>query len=255
MKKIVLISLVHNRWNLVGDAINSAIQQTLSKDKWVHLIIDNASTDRAAEVVEAFSKKYSHIKFVRMANNLGQQKAFNYALYEWIPKNCPEAEIMCNLDSDDKIISTALSDVEKMFDDHSEIGQTYSGFSIIDGKGKIKIKDHPKAKIVPNQFTEEGQKQLRRIFLAQNPIGHMRCFRIKCLLDIGGFNTNYQFSTDYNAAGRMIEKYPVVKINKVLYLWRQHNDQVERQHSPQQTQDWKDMQKEFKERWKKLGII
>ena len=53
----------------------------------------------------------------------------------------------------------------------------------------------------------------------------------------------------------MLEKYPVAKINKVLYNWRQHDQQVERQHSPQQTKDWQDMQKEFRERWREKGII
>jgi hypothetical protein len=91
--------------------------------------------------------------------------------------------------------------------------------------------------------------------LAQNPIGHQRSFRIKCLRDIGGFNTSYQYATDYNAAGRMLEKYPVVKINKVLYLWRQHDQQVERQHSPEQTKNWQLMQKEFSEKWKKEGLV
>ena len=255
MAKIVLVSIVYNRKSLVSLALQSAINQTLPKDKWVHLVLDNGSTDGADKVCEVFDKKYDHIHFVRMGSNLGQQKAYNYALTNWIPNNFPEAEIFSVLDSDDLLVPTALEEIEKMFDAHPEIGQTYSGFDIIDVKGRTKVKNHPKAKLVPNQFTDDGQKQLRKIFLAQNPIGHQRSFRIKCLNDIGGFNTSYQYSTDYNAAGRMLEKYPVVKINKVLYQWRQHGDQVEGHHSPQQTKDWKDMQKEFREKWTKLGLV
>lgn len=255
MAKIILVSLVHNRKHLVGLAVQSAINQTLAKDKWIHLIIDNASTDGADKVCEVFANKYSHIKFVRMDSNIGQQKAYNYVLNEWQPLHEPSAEIMSVLDSDDMLTNEALYEVEQMFDTHQEIGQTYSGFSIIDGRGNVRVKDHAKARLISNQFTPEGQKELRRVFLAQNPIGHQRSFRIKCLKDIGGFNTTYQYATDYNAAGRMLEKYPVVKINKVLYLWRQHDDQVERQHSPQQTKDWQDMQKEFAERWVTMGLI
>jgi len=255
MAKIILVSLVHNRKHLVGPAIQSAINQTLLKDKWIHLLIDNASTDGADKVCEVFANKYPHIRFVRMDSNIGQQKAYNYVLTEWRPQNAAEAEIMSVLDSDDMLTPDALSEVEKMFDAHPEIGQTYSGFSIIDGKNNTIAKNHAKARLVQNQFTPDGQKQLRQIFLAQNPIGHQRSFRFKCLQDIGGFNTSYQYATDYNAAGRMLEKYSVVKIDKVLYQWRQHDDQVERQHSPQQTKDWQDMQKEFRERWTQMGII
>jgi len=255
MKKIVLVSLVHNRKNLVGLAIDSALNQTLDKSKWIHLLIDNNSTDGADKVCEAYAAKYPHIRFVKMDSNVGQQKAYNWILDTWLPQNEPAAEILSVLDSDDLLVNIALEEVEKMFDAHPEIGMTYSGFSIIDDNGKYKVKDHPKARYVPNQFTPAGQMILRKIFITQNPIGHQRSFRISCLRAVGGFNTNYQYATDYNAAGRILEKFPVVKINKVLYLWRQHKNQIERQCSAQQTLDWKNMQKEFSERWKKLKLI
>lgn len=254
MLKIILVTLVHNRKNLVGPAIQSAVNQTLPKDKWAHLIIDNASDDGADKVCEVFSSKYSHIVFQRMPTNLHQMPAYNWAL-GWIKQNHPEAEVMAMLDSDDLLATNALAEVEKMFDAHPEIGQTYSDFNIIDGKGNLKIKAHPKAKMIPNQFTAEGQKLLRRTFLKQNPIGHFRAMRIKCLEDIGGFDESYRFSTDYNMAARMLQKYPIVKIPAILYHWRQHDTQVERQHSPEQTKNWKDLQIKYTQIWSKLGII
>lgn len=256
-KKIILVSLIHNRRDLVGLAVQSAVNQTLDKSKWTHLLFDNASADGADKVAEVFAKKYNHIELVRHPENLGQQKAFNFILNEWLPKHMPDAVLWANLDSDDELMPDALEEVEKMFDAHPEIGQIYSGFDIIGPapRSKIKHKNHAKAKMVPNQFTPEGQKVLRKMFVKANPIGHMRAFRISCLREIGGFNTHYQYSTDYNAAGRMLEKFPVVKINKVLYRWRQHSTQVERQHSPQQTRDWQNMQKEFREKWSKMGLI
>lgn len=255
MTKIILVSLVHNRKNLVKLAINSAISQTLSKEKWIHLLVDNASSDGADRVCEEYAKMFKHIKFVKMQTNLGQQPAFNYILNEWLPNNTPEAELLVNLDSDDELLPNALYEVEKMFDAHPEIGQTYSGFNIIDLKSRIMHINHAKARLVPNQFTPEGQKTLRKLFISQNPIGHLRAFRIKYLKDIGGFNAKYQYATDYNAAGRMLMKYPIVKIDKVLYNWRQHNDQVQSHHSPQQTKDWQDMQKEFAELFKQNNLI
>lgn len=255
MVEIVLVTLVHNRKHLLGYALQSAVNQTLKKDNWVHLVIDNASTDGAYKIAETFAKKYNHIHVERMPENMGQQRAYNYVLNEWLPEHYPEAEIMVVLDSDDMLAPVALEEVKKMFDAHSKIGQTYSGFNIIDGKGRLKHKNHPKAKLVDNQFSEVGQRLLRKIFLKQNPIGHLRAFRISCLRDIGGFNTDYQYSTDYNVAGRMLQKYPVVKINKVLYNWRQHDTQVERQHSPQQTKDWQDMQKEFLKLFTEKGLV
>lgn len=255
MSKILLVTLVHNRKHLVGAAIKSAMDQSLPKDKWAHLIIDNLSTDGAETVAKHFSDKNDNIEFVQMDENLGQQRAYNFVLDEWIPKNMPNVEIMAILDSDDLLKPNALSEVLKMFSEHPEIGQTYSGFDIIKKSGKVKHPNHAKAKLIPNQFTLEGQRTLRKVFIKANPIGHLRAFRVKCLKDIGGFNTKYQYATDYNIAGRMLMKYPVVKIDKVLYQWRQHDVQVERQHSPLQTKNWQDMQKEFRKLFIKKGLI
>lgn len=252
--KIILVTLVHNRKHLVGQALQSAINQTLSKDKWVHLIIDNASTDGADKVCEFFQNKYEHIYFEKMSSNIHQMPAYNWAL-EWIDKNCPEAEVMVHLDSDDMLKPEALQEVYDTFVNYPDIGQTYSGFDIIDKNGRLVHPNHAKAKMVPNQLTKEGQRKLRGLFVNANPIGHLRAMRVKCLREIGGFDESKRFATDFNMAGKMLEKYPVIKINKSLYMWRQHDDQVERHYSPEQTQNWLDLQKYYKERWKNMGII
>lgn len=252
--KIVLVTLVHNRKHLVGLALQSAANQTLSKNNWIHLVMDNASTDGADQICEVFAKKYDHIHFVRNDSNMHQMPAYNKAL-EWIAENMSDADVMVHLDSDDELKPEALQEVYNTFKSHPEIGQTYSGFDIISGSGKVKVPNHPKAKLIPNQLTPEGQKELRKHFVKANPIGHLRAMRISCLRDIGGFDESKRFATDFNMAGRMLEEYPVIKIPKSLYRWRQHNDQVERHHSPEQTKNWEDLQKYFKNRWKQKGLI
>ena len=254
MVEIVLVTLVHNRKHLVGHALQSAVNQKISKDKWIHLVIDNASTDGADKVCEIFANKYKHMFFERRDKNYHQMPSYNWAL-KWIEKNYPSAEVMVHLDSDDELKPEALSEVYNVFKAHPEIGQTYSGFDIIGKSGKVMHPNHAKARLIPDQFTEAGQKKLRALFVNANPIGHLRAMRIKCLNDIGGFDESKRFATDFNMAGRMLEKYPIVKINMSLYRWRQHDDQVERHSSPEQTKNWKDLQKYYKERWSDKGII
>lgn len=255
MSKILLISLVYNRKKLVGRALQSAINQTLPRDKWHHLVWDNASTDGANKVAETFCDKYPHMTFYQCDDNLGQQKAYNEILYKWIPKNMPKAEIITILDSDDELMPTALDEVDKIYSAHSEIGATYSGFSLVDKRGNYIVKDHGKAKMAPDQFTPEGQKQLRKMFVGANPCGHLRSYKVKALLDIGGFPTDRKYATDYCIFGAIMMKYPVIKIPKVLYKFYQHGDQVQGQDSPQQTADWKYYQKLFKKRFKAGGLM
>jgi glycosyltransferase involved in cell wall biosynthesis len=257
MPKIVLVTLVHNRKHLVGLALQSAVNQTLPKDKWVHLIIDNASTDGADKVCEVFEKKHKHIHFVRMGKNLHQMPAYNKAI-EWIDKNYPKAEVLAQLDSDDMLYAEALEKINQYFNKYPEIGMTYSNFSIIGSspKNKVKIYSHPKAREAPNQFTTDGQKVLRKMQISGNVVGHMRALRISCLKDIGGFDETYKYSTDYNMACAMLQKYSVVKINgKPLYMWREHGDQVQGHSSPEQTKNYYELKKYYTEKWKKEGLI
>lgn len=251
---IILVTLVHNRKHLVGSALQSAVNQILPKDKWIHLVIDNASTDGADKVCEVFAKKYDHMFFERRDKNYHQMPSYNWAM-AWIDNNFPDAEIMIHLDSDDELKKEALQEAYNAFKKHPNVGQTYSGFDIINKKGATIHKNHGKARLIPNQLTEDGQKRLKKFFIASNPIGHMRAMRIKCIKDIGGFDESKRFATDFNMAGRMLEKYYVIKIDRSLYRWRQHDDQVERHYSPEQTKNWKDLQEYYKKRWSEMGLV
>lgn len=257
MVKIVLVSIVHNRKHLVGPALQSAVNQTLDKSKWLHLVLDNASTDGADKVCEVFAKKHSHIYFERMGSNLGQMPAYNFAL-KWINKNFPEAIIMSQLDSDDLLYPHALEKVYDMFEKNANISMAYSNFDIIgpSPKDKLKCKQHPKAKEAPDQFSESGQKNLRKMQIAGNVVGHLRSISIKKLNEIGGFDESYKYSTDYNMACRMLDVGTVVKISgPSLYKWREHGEQVQGYASPEQTKNYYEIKNHYLKKWKNEGKI
>ena len=256
MTRILLVTLSHNRGPLIGQAIKSVLAQKLSPKKFDYLIFDNNSTDNAKKIIKIALNRYKNIYANFSPTNLGQQASYNEILYEIIPKRFPKAEVMCILDDDDEIYPQALSSVDKIFSQHPEIGASYSGFSIINDYGHIREADHGKAKMMSNQFTKEGQLALRRRFVATNPCGHFRSYRVSALKDVGGFPIERKFATDYCIFGSIMEKYSVVKIDSVLYKFRQHGfGQVESKHSPQQTADWKYYQAYFLERWKEKGLI
>ena len=255
--KILLVSLVRNRKHLVSLAIKSALDQTLSKEHWAHLIIDNDSTDGADEICQKWADQHSHIYFCKMGKNLHQMGAYNWAL-KWINEEHPEFTIMAQLDSDDMLAPHALQSIYDTFNKHPDIGMTYSNFDIIGAapRNKLKHKAHPKAKIAPNQLTLEGQRILRNMQIKGNVIGHMRALSVKCLNDIGGFDESYKYSTDFNMACKMIQSFPVIKITgPSLYHWREHGDQVQGHASPEQTKNWQDMVKLYSKKWKKEGLL
>jgi hypothetical protein len=87
---------------------------------------------------------------------------------------------------------------------------------------------------------------------------HMRFFRLDFLEKIDYFPTSFPYSTDYLIYQHALENGAVIKVPKVLYLWRdsgKRGNQVEKKFGKQQTNDLEEMKKYYSERWKKMGLI
>ena len=194
-----------------------------------------------------------------MDTNLGQMPAYNWVLNEWIPKQMPEASIMCQVDADDMIANIALDEVDRKFKSNAKIGHTYSDFNIITSSGSLKTRAHPKAKQVDPkiELTDQGQRILRAWEIRFNVVGHLRALRISHLYDIGGFDESYKYATDVNMACRSLSsKYMVAKIPKILYQWREHGlGQVQSKSSNEQTKNWEAIRKYYGNLWKTKGLI
>lgn len=259
MAKILVVSLIHNKKRFLSDCVLSVVNQTIPKSQYLHLLIDNASTDGADKLCELFAKKYAHIRFCRMKSNIGQMPAYNWVLNRWLMDNCSDADIMCQVDADDLITPIALKEVVCKFDSNKEIGHTYSDFNIINAGGAVKIYSHPKAKQVDPkiELTDKGQRTMRVWELKFNIIGHLRAMRISALKEIGGFDETYRFATDFSMAAKMLSsRFKVAKIPKTLYCWREHGlGQVQSVDSKQQTEDWKNLVELYSKKWKIDGLI
>ncbi len=66
---------VYNGENFVADAIESVLAQSFTD--WELLICDNASTDRTAEICQAFAQRDQRIHFERSSSNRGAAWNFN----------------------------------------------------------------------------------------------------------------------------------------------------------------------------------
>ena len=98
--KYVLITPARNEERFISKTLDSVIAQTLLPERWV--IVDDGSTDRTAEIVEDYAKRYQWIELIRRSqrvdrNFAGKADAFN-AGFEQV-RSLP-FEIVGNLDAD-----------------------------------------------------------------------------------------------------------------------------------------------------------
>jgi GT2 family glycosyltransferase len=71
--KYVLITPARNEEKFIGKALDSMAAQTLLPERW--LIVDDGSTDRTAEIVHGYAKRFSWIQLLQRPRRLGRSFA------------------------------------------------------------------------------------------------------------------------------------------------------------------------------------
>lgn len=269
-KRIMLVTVVHNRKQYLRQALDSALNQSLDKKYFVHLVIDSGSTQpECREIIKEYCDIWPHMEYRFFDENINQMPAYNWAL-KYVQDIWTNIKYLAMLDSDDLLAQKSLEVGFNTLEENDNIDIIYSDFNMIGAKGEVLTKRHPKSKRrIPEdiELTEDGQKIYRRIQLNKkngNIATHFRFIRLDSLVNkMGGFREDYPFSTDFciycDALGCGMA---LKKIDQVLYHWRNHRKgkdgatgQVEKDHGTQQRDDYLDLRDEYEKDWTERGLI
>jgi poly-beta-1,6-N-acetyl-D-glucosamine synthase len=161
--KYVLISPARDEAAFIQKTLDSVVAQTHLPERWV--IVDDGSTDRTAEIVEPYAKRYPWIELVRRPQRLdrsfaGKVHAFN-AGYE--RARSLEFDVIGNLDAD------------------VAIEPDYLEFLM------HKLSTDPKLGVVGTPLLEKGYDSARDSFEGQNYVpGGCQLFRYQCFRKSAG---------------------------------------------------------------------
>jgi glycosyltransferase involved in cell wall biosynthesis len=204
----------YNRARFLRKAISSVFRQTC-KD-WRLLIIDDASTDNTHDIV----KKYLYhpqVAYYRMEENSGISKVMNRAL------ELVHTPFLVQLDSDDWLPKQALSILKKHINkDRKNTALFYGNVRV----WRVKNMEYKKPfEIKHKQFKDKYQ------FLTYNYwMVAPRCYRVAALREVGGWDTSDPYEgrimEDRRIILRLIERYPVKWIDRILYNRTKHKGQL-----------------------------
>jgi glycosyltransferase involved in cell wall biosynthesis len=202
-----LISIILPVYNpdlrLLEAAIDSIRNQIY--ERWELCIADDASTDPAVRpLLEKIAAGDPRIK-VTFRNKNGHisacsNSALAFATGDWCAL----------LDQDDAFAAHALAFVALEIARHPDAGLIYSDEDKIDEDG---LRSNP-------FFKPDWNPEL---FLGQNYINHLGCYRTDVLREINGFREGFEGSQDYDLALRCIDRLrpeQVRHIPRILYHWR-----------------------------------
>jgi glycosyltransferase involved in cell wall biosynthesis len=174
--KYVLITPARNEQAFIAKTLDSVIAQTVLPERWV--IVDDGSSDRTAEIVESYAKKFPWIRLIRNPKREGRNfaakaNAVNMALAQ---SQDVMFDILGNLDADISFGPDHFEFLLRKFADNSTLG------------------------VAGTAYTEEGWDSMKDSFEGETSVhGACQLFRIECFRQIGGYVPNAAGGVDWIA--------------------------------------------------------
>jgi len=215
MKLISVITPTHNRsQTYLIECVKSIANQSEKGFTHEHIIVDNKSTDKTKEIIQALAKNDPRIKYVYNPRNMGAADALNVGLKK------AKGSLIVPLDDDDLLPSHSLQWRFNYFKNNPKTNWTYGRIRFIDQNGKL-IKGLAEIDANPLKIKNLVHGLLIKNFILSGTVTVKR----DCLIKIKGWNPkmktqDYDISLRLAAAG-FIPK----KINKYLSLYRKHSEQ------------------------------
>lgn len=204
-----IISVVMPVYNPKPEWLQEAIESVRSQlyPHWELCMADDASDDpRISEILNRYASNDSRIKVYFRKNNGHISVASNSALM------MATGKYVALMDHDDRLHPLALYFVAKSILDHPQAEIIYSD--------EDKIEESNSTARYDPYFKCDFNYDL---FLSQNMISHLGCYRRERIEQIGGFREAFEGSQDYDLALRILEhirREDIIHIPRVLYHWR-----------------------------------
>lgn len=217
-----------------GDHLKAAYlslrEQTYSNWEWV--VMDDCSTDSTWERLIEMQKEDIRVRPFKSGKRIGKIGAVKDAA-----TRLATGSILVELDHDDMLTETCLDELRKAFDADPEVGFVYSNSSNFFENGTFQRFEDEFWKNRYRETEYRGKKWLECInpdiydrfgpehtqqfgwFLTVGP-NHVRAFRAKTFLSLGGYNPNLPVADDWDLYARFFLYSKCHHIDKMLYLYR-----------------------------------
>lgn len=204
-EKVSIITPVHNSERFLESCLKSVSAQTYGH--WEHILVDDRSKDGSAEIIKAYARKDSRIKYIGLEVNSGAGVARNTAI------RAASGDYIAFLDSDDLWCPTKLEQ-QLAFMTANNHHFTFTAYDKIDENGNPLQK---KVKAKPRVTYHTA--------LYKNPIG---CLTV--IYDVGFFGKQYmpkiRKRQDFALWLKLLKKTDAFGLDEVLSSYRTGNTSI-----------------------------
>lgn len=196
-----LVSIIvpcYKQAHYLSEALQSVLEQTYTN--WECIIVNDGSPDNAERVAKKWMEKDSRFQYLYKENG-GLSSARNAGI------RCAKGTYILPLDADDKIHSTYLEKIVKVFSGNSALELVTSRIQFF-GSSTKELK-------LPNYNYKRG--------LVRNCFVCTSAFKKVSWEEVGGYDENMQSFEDWEFWIRILnEKSRVYKIPEKMFFYRKH---------------------------------
>ncbi|MEM9537533.1 MAG: glycosyltransferase [Cyanobacteria bacterium P01_E01_bin.45] len=205
---ISIVMTVYNRDRFLATAIDSILAQ--SYPHFELILWDDGSSDRSVDIARSYAAQDSRIQLFE-AEHLGRVPALARSTVK------ANGQFIGLVDSDDVLMPTALEKTVEILQKRPDIGMVYTNHAVLNEAGKtLGVGDRCK---IP--FSMEN-------LLINFMTFHFRLIRTDTFWKVGGFDTRFKSSEDYDLCLKLSEVTTIYHLSEVLYGYRTHQQSMSR---------------------------
>lgn len=200
-----LVTIVTPSFNQ-GRFIRATIESVLSQDypHIEYIVMDGGSTDNTANVVREYAGRLIWVS----EKDRGQAHAINKGF------RMAKGEIVAWLNSDDLLLSGAVSHAVRAFGEHPDVGAVYGEGYLIDRDGKV-----------TSRFPATEPFNLwKLVYLSDYILQQTVYFRKTVLDEVGDLDESLYWGMDWDILIRIGKKYPMHYIPEYMGALREHDE-------------------------------
>ncbi len=193
--QISVIVPVLNREKYIGRCLRSLLSQTIGKDNFEIIVVNDGSTDSTLKIINAFKED---IKIINNEKNIGLPYSLNMGI-----KNS-KGKYIVRVDSDDYVNSEFLKTLYLFVSLNSDYDAAACDYYLVD----------------------DAENIIKRVNCDEQPIGCGIIFDTKNLIDIGLYNENFKLNEEKELRKRFEKKFKIKRIPLPLYRYRKHGSNM-----------------------------
>ena len=193
--KVSVVVPVYNQELFIGRCLRSLLDQTLDKDSYEIIVINDCSKDNSMIILDKFKGK---IKLLSNKKNMG----LPYSLNKGIKSS--QGRFIVRVDSDDYVNKEFLNFLQMYLLYNPKMDSVCCDYYLVDDKENI----------------------IKQMDSSKDPIGCGIMFRVETLINIGLYDKSFKVHEDKDLRIRFLKNYNINKISLPLYRYRRHSKNI-----------------------------